>query len=133
VAKVTDHQPERTLSQRLAATSTSETLYALHWIGQDANPHPAVVTALNHALDVAAGRAARMAAAQRELAAPASAREAVTLEMISAEFPGWHVYPPMLPGGLCHGVHATTRVRVSGEDPLDTRDEIIRAQARLAQ
>jgi hypothetical protein len=49
------------------------------------------------------------------------------LDMVEREFPGWKTW---IAGGLCHALPRTgPALLVHGEDPVDLRDQIIRAQA----
>jgi hypothetical protein len=51
-----------------------------------------------------------------------------TLADIEREFPRWRCTQGN--SGLYYAEHQTTRERVSGEDPLDLRDQIKAAEAR---
>jgi hypothetical protein len=52
-----------------------------------------------------------------------------TLAEVQEEFPGWRCSEG--PNRLCYARHDATGTRVAGEDPLDLRDQIRGAQARL--
>jgi hypothetical protein len=53
-----------------------------------------------------------------------------TLAEVQQEYPGWVCTRGV--SGLCYAEHAVTGTQVNGEDPLDLRDQIKRAAARLA-
>ncbi len=53
-----------------------------------------------------------------------------TLTDVQAEFPHWHCLRGNT--GLYYAEHHATSQRVSGEDPLDLRDQIRAAEARLS-
>lgn len=57
-----------------------------------------------------------------------------TQASIEAEFPGWQAFP-RVSGGLVYGrrVNSSPPILVRGEDWRDLRDEIMRAEARIAQ
>jgi hypothetical protein len=57
----------------------------------------------------------------------ASAREP-TLDEVQAEHPGWRCFTGT--NRLCYAEHGTDGRLVRGEDPLDLRDQIKRAEAR---
>jgi hypothetical protein len=52
-----------------------------------------------------------------------------TLDEVQDEFPHWHCL--LGNTGLYHAQHKATTQWVSGEDPLDLRDQIRAAEARL--
>jgi hypothetical protein len=51
-----------------------------------------------------------------------------TLEQVQAEHPGWRCFTGT--NLLCYAEHGTGGPLVRGEDPLDLRDQIKRAEAR---
>jgi hypothetical protein len=53
-----------------------------------------------------------------------------TLADVQREFPGWVCARGV--SGFCYAGHAATGTQVSGEDPLDLRDQIKAAESRLA-
>jgi hypothetical protein len=53
-----------------------------------------------------------------------------TLADVQHEFPGWQCARGV--SGFCYGEHTATGTQVNGEDPLDLRDQIKAAEARLA-
>jgi hypothetical protein len=53
-----------------------------------------------------------------------------TLADVQAAYPGWRCAVGI--SGLCYAVHAATGTQVSGEDPLDLRDQVKAAESRLA-
>jgi hypothetical protein len=53
-----------------------------------------------------------------------------TLAEVQQEYPDWVCAVGV--SGLCYADHVATGTQVSGEDPLDLRDEIKAAAARLA-
>jgi len=53
-----------------------------------------------------------------------------TLAEVQAEYPGWQCSRGN--SGLYHAKHLATGTQVDGEDPLDLRDQIRAAAARLA-
>jgi hypothetical protein len=54
-----------------------------------------------------------------------------TLPDVQAEFPRWRCFEGI--NGLYYAQHEATGAQVSGEDPLDLRDQIRAAQARSCQ
>ncbi len=46
------------------------------------------------------------------------------------EYPGWQCARGV--SGFCYAEHTATGTQVNGEDPLDLRDQIKAAEARLA-
>ena len=53
-----------------------------------------------------------------------------TLADVRREFPGWECVRGV--SGFCYAEHTATGAQVNGEDPLDLRDQIKAAEARLA-
>jgi hypothetical protein len=53
-----------------------------------------------------------------------------TLADVQQEYPGWACARGV--SGFCYAEHAATGTQVNGEDPLDLRDQIKAAEARLA-
>lgn len=53
-----------------------------------------------------------------------------TLDDVQAEFPAWRCWEGV--NRLCHARHTATGTQVRGEDPLDLRDQIRAAEARLS-
>jgi hypothetical protein len=53
-----------------------------------------------------------------------------TLAEVQAEYPGWQCSHGN--SGLYHAKHPATGTRVNGEDPVDLRDQLRAAEARLA-
>ena len=53
-----------------------------------------------------------------------------TLAEVAAEYPGWQCSHGN--SGLYHAKHPATGTQVNGEDPVDLRDQIKAAEARLA-
>jgi hypothetical protein len=52
-----------------------------------------------------------------------------TLAEVQQEYPGWQCARGV--SGFCYAEHAVTGAQVTGEDPLDLRDQIKAAVARL--
>jgi hypothetical protein len=52
-----------------------------------------------------------------------------TLADVQREYPGWQCAQGI--SGFYYAEHAATGTQVNGEDPLDLRDQIKAAQARL--
>jgi hypothetical protein len=52
-----------------------------------------------------------------------------TLADVQRDYPGWHCAQGV--SGFYYAEHAATGTQVNGEDPLDLRDQIKAAQARL--
>jgi len=53
-----------------------------------------------------------------------------TLAQVAAQFPGWQCWHG--PNRLCYARHTATGTQVSGEDPLDLRDQISAAERMRA-
>ena len=53
-----------------------------------------------------------------------------TLADVQQAYPGWDCVRGI--SGFCYAEHAATGTQVSGEDPLDLRDQIKAAESRLA-
>jgi hypothetical protein len=53
-----------------------------------------------------------------------------TLADVQGEYPGWVCVQGI--SGFFYAEHAATGAQVSGEDPLDLRDQIKAAESRLA-
>jgi hypothetical protein len=53
-----------------------------------------------------------------------------TLADVQAAYPGWVCVRGV--SGFCYAEHAATGTQVNGEDPLDLRDQVKAAAARLA-
>lgn len=54
-----------------------------------------------------------------------------TLADVRAEFPGWRCFRGI--NGLYYAQHEATGEQVSGEDPLDLRDQVKAAESRRSQ
>ncbi len=53
-----------------------------------------------------------------------------TLADVQREYPGWQCARGI--SGMYHAEHTATGTQVNGEDPLDLRDQLKAAEARLA-